>query len=98
MQSDLHQLWGNSYAKGDAFNLGKEISEQNLPFWFPRGQWEITQSEPGAQVKKPLYIFMLVLVLPSQCSLMSHLLLFSRIHMLLGLLFVCSLLVILLPL
>lgn len=35
-----------------AFHLRKEISEHDLPFCFPHGQQEITQTEPGARVRK----------------------------------------------
>lgn len=38
--------------KGAVFHNGKEISEHNLSFCFPRGQQEITQTEPGARVRK----------------------------------------------
>lgn len=43
--------------KGAAFHLRKELSEHNLPFCFPCRQQEITQTEPGARLRKLLCDF-----------------------------------------
>lgn len=84
--------------KGAVFHNGKEISEHNLSFCFPRGQQEITQTEPGARVRKlscdfcvgfgaslaALFDVSPAFVLQDPCAI--------------GAPFVCSVLVLLLPL